>query len=76
MTVETQPAMAPPNTPTKYTATQFPDDEIREIGDRIAGLTILEAKELSDYLETQGIPWKPKLKPNLLPGYIPPSLNG
>lgn len=29
--------------------------EIKELGDRIAGLTLLKAKELSDYLKSLGI---------------------
>lgn len=46
------PALAPPAPPNdKAIATLFPDDEIRNLGDKIANLTVLEAKELSEYLE-------------------------
>ena len=56
MTVQTQPVMAPPpNNNDKILAYFWPDDEISEIGDQIVNLTLLQAKELSDYLETQGI---------------------
>ena len=41
----------PPNYTDKFTASaaDFPDD-IREVGDSIAALTLLEARELVDYL--------------------------
>lgn len=55
MTVETLSEMSPPNGGGKIIATLFPDDDIRELGDRIANLTLLQAKELSDYLDAQGI---------------------
>ena len=56
--IETQTAMQPPKQPpNKKIATGFPDD-IREIGERIANLTLLQAKELFDYLNcVYGITW-------------------
>lgn len=41
---------APPGN-TKITVAGFPDDEIRELADRIASLTLREAAELNRYLE-------------------------
>jgi len=44
--------LSPPNNkPPTRTTTDFSDD-IRELGEKIVALTIFEAKELSDYLET------------------------
>jgi len=41
----------PPGDPPVATGGQFADDEIRELGDRIARLTQVQARELKDYLE-------------------------
>jgi len=50
---ELQTVMPPPKPPKNPTlATGFPDD-IRELGDSIANLSVREAKELSLYLETE-----------------------
>jgi len=55
MTTETLTKGAPPKPPNdKKTLVGFPDDEIRELGDRIMQLTGAQAKQLSDYLESQG----------------------
>ena len=51
--VETQLEMSPPNDGGTIVASGFSDDDIREIGDRIANLTLLEAKELSEYLDLE-----------------------
>jgi len=53
--METMTMAAPPKPPNdKKTLVGFPDDEIRELGDRIMQLTGAQAKQLSDYLESQG----------------------
>jgi hypothetical protein len=61
--------LSPPNNNGgKNIGADFPDD-IRDLGDRIANLTMLQAKELSDYLEVQGISYELKPdKPKLIPG--------
>lgn len=53
----TQTSMSPPNNNSGgVICAGFADDEVSEIGDRIANLTLLEAKELSEYLtEIHGI---------------------
>jgi hypothetical protein len=53
--IETLPAMSPPNNNGKDVSLSFPDDEIRDLGDRIANLTIKEAVKLSAYLATMGV---------------------
>jgi len=53
--VETQVVMAPPpphNGKGTAASSDF-SDHIREIGDKIASLTLLEGKELSDYLDAK-----------------------
>ena len=53
---QTQPSLSPPPpSPPVATAAPWPDDELRELGDRIAGLTIDEARELSEYLAEKGL---------------------
>lgn len=39
-----------PPTDTKNTACGFEDDDIRELGDRIANLSLIGANELKEYL--------------------------
>lgn len=52
----TQPQQTPPNNGGNVaTLAGFEDDDIPALGDQIAALTMLEAKELSDYLKTKGI---------------------
>lgn len=52
--IELMTAGQPPNNVDKFTASaaDFPDD-IREIGDAISALTLLEAKELVNYLQKE-----------------------
>jgi hypothetical protein len=54
--VMTQSAMQPPNGGgTALVGGEYPDD-VRALGDQIAGLTLLQAKELNDYMKaTHGI---------------------
>lgn len=51
--------MKPPKGPGSIT-TGWPDDDIRDLGDRIAGLTPQQAKELEDYLEYKNGTYNPK----------------
>jgi hypothetical protein len=52
--LQTQLASPPPMPPSKI-ALGFEDDEIRELGDRIAALSPVEARELSEYLRVLGV---------------------
>ena len=47
--MDTQSQFGPPHVPTNV-ATGFADDEIRELGDKIADLTPSEAKNLMQYI--------------------------
>ena len=45
----------PPNKPPeKITLAGFPDDDIKELGDRIVALTISQAEELERYIQYRG----------------------
>ena len=44
--------MLPPNPPSSVIAAGFSDDYIRDLGDRIANLTIEQAIELNKYLKS------------------------
>jgi hypothetical protein len=48
--LETNFDLSPPSPPT-LVATGFADDDIRDLGDRIANLTLLEARDLANYIE-------------------------
>lgn len=50
MNTETQVANVPPRNTGKRVASDFPDD-IRGIGDQVAGLTLVQARELVQYIE-------------------------
>jgi hypothetical protein len=52
--ITTMPGMIPPGS-TVAIATTSPDDWIRDIGDKIAILTLKEAKVLLDYLECKDL---------------------
>lgn len=62
--IDTQTQMSPPNNGGTAIALAFPEDDdyIRELGDQIANLTLKEAVELSEYLESKGVT---SLKPSL-----------
>lgn len=52
--VETKSDRQPPSNGS-VVATGFWDDEIKEIGDKIVSLDVCQAKELFEYLESQGV---------------------
>ena len=51
--IATQVEVPPPKNPPKI-ATGY-SDNIRDLGDKIAALSLEDTKELSEYLATQGI---------------------
>lgn len=53
--VQTQVSLVPPHNIDKSIACADWPDEIRELGDQIANLTLVEAHRLSLYLKTFGI---------------------
>lgn len=49
---QTQTVLVPPNVPpTNFIGNEFPEDDIRDLGDRIANLTNLQSIELSNYMK-------------------------
>lgn len=53
MDLQLQLAAGPPKPPTKI-ALGFEDDEIRELGGKIAALSQEKARELNEYLKAKG----------------------
>lgn len=51
MTTQTQVILEPPHNGGTAVACGFADDYIRDLGDRVAFLTLAEAAELKTYLE-------------------------
>lgn len=53
MALQLQLTIVPPKPPAKN-ALGFEDDEIRELGDKIASLSPEKARELNEYLKAKG----------------------